>query len=144
MMQTTVPSEHQALGRKAKGFNRPKWDEREFMAVSSHHQVLTVLLDKSRIVEEGNYHKFTKGKESSWMAKKLLETGDRELVEVRACCIGLAAPTANIITQASPTDRIWGVGFGAADALENRSKWGENRLGEAITRVRERLQRESK
>jgi len=28
-MQTTVPSEHQALGRKAKGFNRPKWDERE-------------------------------------------------------------------------------------------------------------------
>jgi len=109
MMQTTVPSEHQALGRKAKGFNRPKWDEH-----------------KSRIVEEGNYHKFTKGKESSWMAKKLLETGDRELVE------------------ASPTDRIWGVGFGAADAEENRSKWGENRLGEAITRVRERLRRENK
>jgi len=43
---------------------------------------LTLLLDKSRIVEEGNYHKFTKGKESPWMAKKLLETGDRELVEV--------------------------------------------------------------
>ena len=103
-----------------------------------------MLLDKSRIVEEGNYHKFTKGKESSWMAKKLLETGDRELVEVSACYIGLAAPTAKMITQASPTDRIWGVGFGAADALENRSKWGENRLGEAITRVRERLQRESK
>jgi predicted NAD-dependent protein-ADP-ribosyltransferase YbiA (DUF1768 family) len=38
--------------------------------------------DKSRIVEEGNYHKFTKGKKSPWMAKKLLETGDRELVEV--------------------------------------------------------------
>lgn len=38
--------------------------------------------DKSRIVEEGNYHKFTKGKHSPWMAKKLLETGDRELVEV--------------------------------------------------------------
>lgn len=29
MMQTTVPSEHQALGRKAKGFDRKKWDERE-------------------------------------------------------------------------------------------------------------------
>jgi predicted NAD-dependent protein-ADP-ribosyltransferase YbiA (DUF1768 family) len=43
--------------------------------------------DKSRIVEEGNYHKFTKGKESSWMAKKLLETGDRELVEVSTSSI---------------------------------------------------------
>jgi predicted NAD-dependent protein-ADP-ribosyltransferase YbiA (DUF1768 family) len=44
--------------------------------------------------------------------------------------------------QASPTDRIWGVGFGAADAEENRSEWGENRLGEAIAKVRERLRRE--
>jgi predicted NAD-dependent protein-ADP-ribosyltransferase YbiA (DUF1768 family) len=29
MMKTTVPSEHQALGRKAKGFNRAVWDQRE-------------------------------------------------------------------------------------------------------------------
>ena len=105
-----------------------------------------MILDKSRIVEEGNYHKFTKGKESSWMAKKLLETGDRELVEVSISntCIGIDRSYADCNVEASPTDRIWGVGFGAADALENRSKWGENRLGEAITRVRERLQRESK
>ena len=41
------------------------------------------MLDKDRIVEEGNLHKFTKGDESPEMAKKLLETGDRELVEVR-------------------------------------------------------------
>jgi predicted NAD-dependent protein-ADP-ribosyltransferase YbiA (DUF1768 family) len=77
------------------------------------------------------------------MAKKLLETGDRELVEVSTCFLG-SALIADKITQASPTDRIWGVGFGAADAEENRSKWGENRLGEAITRVRERLRRENK
>lgn len=44
--------------------------------------------------------------------------------------------------QASPTDRIWGVGFGAADALEHRSDWGENRLGKAISRVRDRLREE--
>ncbi|KAK3050872.1 hypothetical protein LTR09_007950 [Extremus antarcticus] len=109
MMQTTTPSEHQALGRKAKGFDRKKWDEH-----------------KSRIVEEGNYHKFTKGKESREMAKQLLATGDRELVE------------------ASPTDRIWGVGYGAADAGSNRDKWGENRLGEAIMRVREQLRKENR
>jgi predicted NAD-dependent protein-ADP-ribosyltransferase YbiA (DUF1768 family) len=39
--------------------------------------------DKSRIVEEGNYHKFTKSKNHEQMLKMLLDTGDRELVEVR-------------------------------------------------------------
>lgn len=48
------------------------------------------------------------------------------------------------IEKASPTDRIWGVGYGAANALENRSDWGENRLGEAIMKVRERLRKERK
>jgi len=28
MMQTTIPREHQKLGRQAKGFDRKKWDER--------------------------------------------------------------------------------------------------------------------
>lgn len=29
MMETTVPAEHQKLGRQAKGFDRAKWDQRE-------------------------------------------------------------------------------------------------------------------
>jgi predicted NAD-dependent protein-ADP-ribosyltransferase YbiA (DUF1768 family) len=37
--------------------------------------------DKERIVEEGNYHKFTKSKETH-LEQKLLETRERELVEV--------------------------------------------------------------
>ena len=45
--------------------------------------------------------------------------------------------------QASPTDRIWGVGFGAADAEANRKDWGENRLGKAMMVVRENLRKES-
>jgi hypothetical protein len=82
MMKTTIPKEHQALGRKAKGFDRKKWDESEYL-----HYVWIVGActyagpDKSRLVEEGNYHKFTKGKESPEMLKLLLATGDRELVE---------------------------------------------------------------
>jgi predicted NAD-dependent protein-ADP-ribosyltransferase YbiA (DUF1768 family) len=44
--------------------------------------LLTVSVDKSRIVEEGNYHKFTKSQESKHFTKMLLDTGDRELVEV--------------------------------------------------------------
>jgi len=39
--------------------------------------------DKARIVEEGNWWKFTSSKEQLQMKKKLLSTGDRELVEVR-------------------------------------------------------------
>jgi len=105
MMETTVPAEHQALGRKAKGFDRKKWDQH-----------------KSRIVEDGNFHKFTKS--TPEMREKLLATGDRELVE------------------ASPMDRIWGVGFGAADAEANREQWGENRLGKAIMAARDRIKRE--
>lgn len=42
-------------------------------------------------------------------------------------------------TQASPTDRIWGVGYDAAKAEANRSDWGQNLLGNALMRVRNRL-----
>jgi predicted NAD-dependent protein-ADP-ribosyltransferase YbiA (DUF1768 family) len=37
------------------------------------------------VVEEGNRYKFTKGEKSAELLKKLLETGDRELVEVALC-----------------------------------------------------------
>jgi len=85
MMQTTTPSEHQKLGRQAKGFDRKKWDESELATYLRRKlRFLPSLcsIDKSRIVEEGNYHKFTKAKGASLMAKILLATGDRELVEV--------------------------------------------------------------
>lgn len=39
-------------------------------------------LDKDRIVEEGNIHKFSRCKDSKAMAELLLGTGDLELVEV--------------------------------------------------------------
>ncbi|KAK3110420.1 hypothetical protein LTR53_015303 [Teratosphaeriaceae sp. CCFEE 6253] len=88
--------------------------------------LLTSVTDKSRIVEEGNYHKFTKSKTKPEMVGSLLATGDRELVE------------------ASPTDRIWGVGFGAATAEANREQWGENRLGKAMMAVRDQLRQEGR
>ena len=86
MMETTIPKEHQALGRKAKGFDRKKWDERKPSSESPKGMrdvTLTIFVDKSRIVEEGNYHKFTKSKNKEQMLKMLLDTGDRELVEVK-------------------------------------------------------------
>jgi len=101
MMETTIPAEHQALGRKAKGFNRAVWDKSAFLfcfaVVVWLYFVLTcATANKSRIVEEGNYHKFTKSKTGPGMLKALLDTGDRELVEVSAH--PPAAPTRHALT----------------------------------------------
>lgn len=73
------------------------------------------------IVKAGNYLKFT---QNEALKQLLLQTGDRELVE------------------ASPMDRVWGVGFGAKKAEENRHRWGLNLLGKALMEVRERIRRE--
>lgn len=75
--------------------------------------------NRSRIVEEGSYWKFKKD------PSRLLETGDREIVE------------------ASPRDRIWGIGFGPKNAdVGKRDKWGMNLLGKALMEARDRLRRE--
>ena len=98
--------------------------------------------DKSRIVEEGNYYKFSKSTPEMW--QKLLGTGDRELVEVGWIASSITKKhSADVSTQASPTDRIWGVGFGAADAEANREQWGENRLGKCIMAARDRMRKEA-
>lgn len=81
--------------------------------------------DKFRIVEEGNYLKFTVSRDAKALREKLLATGDRELVE------------------ASPLDRVWGVGFTASEAGQNREMWGENLLGKALTNVRKKLREET-
>lgn len=40
--------------------------------------------------------------------------------------------------EASPLDRIWGIGFGVEDAFKdgNVGKWGQNLLGKALDEVR--------
>ena len=43
------------------------------------------------------------------------------------------------IRKASPYDRIWGIGFSAANAGVNTDNWGENLLGKVLMRVRDRL-----
>lgn len=76
------------------------------------------------IVVRGNLAKF--GQDPKLRAA-LLATGDKLLVE------------------ASPLDRIWGVGLRADDpAIHDRASWrGDNLLGEALMRVRAILQAEA-
>ncbi|KAH7400770.1 hypothetical protein DE146DRAFT_474993 [Phaeosphaeria sp. MPI-PUGE-AT-0046c] len=82
--------------------------------------------NKLQIVTEGSYLKFTTGDLAEVLRRELMETGERELVE------------------ASPYDRIWGIGFTEGEAEKNRQWWGENLLGKALVAVRERLRAEEK
>jgi ribA/ribD-fused uncharacterized protein len=74
------------------------------------------------IVAKGCYYKFCQWNKE--IRDILLNTGESELVE------------------ASPYDRIWGIGFEEKDAEANRNKWGANLLGKALMEVRQMLRRE--
>lgn len=76
--------------------------------------------ERERIVYEGNQAKFTQNPE---LLKALLATAGTELVE------------------ASPLDRIWGVGLSAEDPrIQDPATWrGLNLLGKVLTRLREDL-----
>ncbi|MEO0340141.1 MAG: NADAR family protein, partial [Bacteroidota bacterium] len=76
--------------------------------------------NKVEIVVEGNFHKFSQAPE---LKEFLLNTKDRILVE------------------ASPYDKIWGIGLNAqAEGIENPDTWkGQNLLGFALMEVRDQL-----
>ena len=43
----------------------------------------------------------------------------------------------HVLVEASPTDRIWGIGMGVDNPdLLNRNKWGDNLLGKALCQAR--------
>lgn len=125
ILETSDPKSQKFLGRAVRNFDEKVW-----------------LADREKIVEEGNYLKFKYGKavgelpregmdgeqgegKEDVMRKWLLQTGEREIVE------------------ASPMDRIWGVGFGEKNAERSRGKWGLNLLGICLMRARERLREEA-
>ena len=74
--------------------------------------------NKLNIVSKGNYLKFTQNKE---LCGYLISTSNKMLIE------------------ASPYDKIWGVGLTASDPrILDTSKWrGENLLGKVLIIVRE-------
>ena len=119
IMSTTSPRKQKQLGRDVANFDAEEWGK-----------------VKLQVVERGNHLKFTQGDnvvsmkmgdegEPVELRKLLLETGERELVE------------------ASPFDRVWGIGYDAQQAVvTSREKWGTNLLGTALMNVRERIRRE--
>lgn len=81
----------------------------------------TWIAERERIVLEGNLLKFRQNPE---LRELLLATGEKHLVE------------------ASPRDRIWGVGFGEKKALQEKDRWGLNLLGKALEKTRDILRAE--
>ncbi|GKT63255.1 hypothetical protein ColTof4_05159 [Colletotrichum tofieldiae] len=105
VLKADHPRKVKALGRKVKGFDEALWNA-----------------NREHIVREGNLLKFRCAPE---LKKKLLATGERELVE------------------ASPLDRIWGIGFSPEKApASDRSRWGLNLLGKVLMEVRTALREE--
>lgn len=76
---------------------------------------------RERVVIDGCLLKF---RQHPNLKQQLLDTMERELVE------------------ASPFDRIWGIGFTAEEADTRRSGWGQNLLGKCLIEVRKRLREE--
>jgi ribA/ribD-fused uncharacterized protein len=75
-------------------------------------------------VYEANYAKFTQNPK---LLEELMSYGDREIVE------------------ASPEDKIWGIGLHETDErVHDKSQWqGTNWLGEAIMRAKEQITKET-
>jgi ribA/ribD-fused uncharacterized protein len=75
------------------------------------------------IVFEANYAKFTQHED---LKEMLLNTGD------------------NILVEASPFDRVWGIGFDEANAMKNEDNWGRYLLGKVLMEVRDQIRKEQK
>ncbi|MBY8821378.1 NADAR family protein [Sphingomonas colocasiae] len=131
---TTYPSaEHWMMAEKARLFGDDQI-AREIIVASSPKQVKALGRqvkgfvepewdrEKRGIVARGNLAKFA---QNAGLRDFLLSTGDRILVE------------------ASPVDRIWGIGLAADDAnAHNPLEWrGENLLGFVLMDVRDELAR---
>ena len=112
IMDTDVPATQKALGRQVDGFSKEVWEDDEST-------------DNGRpycwnVVWEGNLAKFS---QNAYLLDTLLATDGTTLVE------------------ASPEDRIWGIGLAEGDpGCYSRDTWqGLNWLGEVLTHLREHL-----
>ncbi|KAI0521335.1 hypothetical protein F5B22DRAFT_634718 [Xylaria bambusicola] len=143
ILEASSPRDVKELGRAVRGFDDAVWER-----------------ERSRIVAEGNWCKFTlpvlddaqtvqnkreegKEEEEGGRVWKLGNTDAAETMQAPSFRDVLLATGTRELVEASPYDRIWGVGFAAKGAERNRSKWGLNLLGKCLMEVREQFRREA-
>lgn len=133
ILEAGHPPRAKDLGRSVQGFNEEIW--------TAHRERIVRRASWCKFtcpVEDGNAGFDAGGGDRVWRLGKcpdarefssksfrtvLLNTGSRELIE------------------ASPHDRIWGIGYGVADAGQNRDTWGLNLLGKVLMSVRDEFRR---
>ncbi|KAI1426467.1 hypothetical protein F5Y12DRAFT_282213 [Xylaria sp. FL1777] len=133
ILEATSPRDVKALGRSVRGFDQEVWAR-----------------ERERIVVEGNWCKFSlpvvEGsgeKEGEGEVTWRLGHGDgAETMRARSFRDVLLATGTRELVEASPFDRIWGIGFAAKGAANKRDKWGMNLLGKCLMEVREQFRKE--
>lgn len=117
------PRQVKALGRKVSNFDDDVW--------RAHRE---------DIVRRGTVLKFTRAVSEEGLRRGVSD--DAPLIAPLSLRELLLSTGNREIVEASPLDRIWGVGFGAAKAEANRGRWGLNLLGKALMSVREELRKD--
>ncbi|KAI1268730.1 hypothetical protein F5Y18DRAFT_165128 [Xylariaceae sp. FL1019] len=152
ILRADDPKTVKALGRQVKGFDDKIWQE-----------------ERMRIVTEGNWCKFSspvldavqggdgaEEQEKETVRREVTKTDDSPAMHVfrlgicdsaeTVCALSfrdvLLATGDRELVEASPMDRIWGIGFGAQDAPKCRERWGLNLLGKCLMDVREQFRKE--
>lgn len=119
ILAATSARKQKALGREVANYDETRWCE-EWVA----------------IVERASWLKVSQGTNAASM--RMGDAG--EPVALKGL---LLATKGRELVEASPFDRVWGIGFKAEEALGvSRARWGENLLGKALMRVRDQLERE--
>ena len=124
LLTTSDPRIVKKLGRQVKGYTDDGWNMSLRKALE--------LGDEKRIEKEwdewfgkmliyGLYHKFTQNERMKY-----------EMTKGSCSC-------AKMFAEASPYDRLWGIGIGVGQARRGDSWKGVNILGRAILRVRDML-----
>jgi len=99
ILDAATPGEAKALGRRIRNFDKEKWND---------------VADD--IVERGNYWKFN--------PKSTCDTGQEDR---KVYFDYLRETKGKILVECNPDDRIWGIGYSIADAMDHVNNWGSNR-----------------
>ena len=114
------PQTARSLGRKVTPFSDETW-----------------AANRERIVTEASLAKFGRPvSEEGFRRGNSDEAGELPEAKDGKLRAALLATGEREIVEASPRDRIWGVGFGAKNAGERRERWGLNLLGRALMEAR--------
>ncbi|KAI0450455.1 DUF1768-domain-containing protein [Xylaria acuta] len=147
-----------ALGRAVRGFDQATWERERVRIVTEGNWCkfsLPVVLvedpndddddddDDEEDAGQGKGKGKGKEREHRMRAWSLGDHEDAQVTHAASFRDVLLATGSRELVEASPFDRIWGVGFAAKGAEGRRDKWGMNLLGKCLMDVREEFRKEA-